>query len=152
MNQCSRSLLVSPLEGAPAAPPRGCQPTRPPAALPHPSQEASGLRLLHGSPKMCVGWRQGPQKHIILEINISFTSALSIKETLAHTQVSFWEGRRGWRGQPHSHWVLSLLDKLVILSLCSMYSLFSAESSLPFLCQMPQSHRLSEGERALRQP
>lgn len=151
MNQCSRSLLASPLEGAPAAQ-RGCQPTKPPAALPHPSQEASGLRLLRGSPNMCVGWRQESQKHIILEINISFISALSLKQTLAHTQVPFWEGRRGWRGPPHSHWALSLLDKLVILSFCSVYSLFSAESSLPFLCQMPQSHRLSEGEEALRQP
>lgn len=73
VNQCSRSLLASPLEGAPAAP-RGCQPIKPPAVLPHPSQEASGLRLLHGSPKMCVDWRRGSQKHIALEIDISFTS------------------------------------------------------------------------------
>lgn len=61
---------------------------------PIPPKKHQELRLLHRSPKMCVIWRQGSQKYVILETIISFTSA------------QFFWGVGGWRAPPN--WALSL--------------------------------------------
>ena len=84
LNQCSWPLPASPLEGTPAALWEAVtQPTGILQLCPIPPEKKhQGLRLLHESPKMCVIWRQGSQKDVILETIISFTSALSPRQTL----------------------------------------------------------------------
>lgn len=148
LNQSSWPLLTSPLEGTPAALSEAVtQPTGLQLLCPIPPEKHQGLRLLHGSPKMCVIWRQGSQKDVILETIISFTSALSPRQTLYPCTVLLREVG-GCKVHQLGFEPFEQIGDSEALPFCTAF--FSAESRLPCPCQLPQSHRLSGWHGALR--